>query len=67
MTSLDLPHIKCFDQAFKKEQTTSPNKLVDFIVELLQMDNVTFVSKEWRFSEWWKNSAEDEKDCSDRR
>jgi short-subunit dehydrogenase len=47
-----LPHVQYFDHAFQQEKTTPPAQLVEFILDLMQMDNDTFSSKEWRFSEW---------------
>mmetsp|Transcript_33053 Transcript_33053/g.37121 ORF Transcript_33053/g.37121 Transcript_33053/m.37121 type:complete len:251 (-) Transcript_33053:71-823(-) len=52
----NLPHVQYFDQAFKNDWTTSSEKLVDFIMELLQMDDATFISQEWKFSEWVKKN-----------
>jgi len=56
----NLPHVAYFDEAFKNDWTTSPEKLVDFIVELLRMDDATFTSKEWSFSEWRQKQTEQE-------
>ena len=48
-----LEHVKYFDQAFQNTGwTTDLEQLFRFIQELLQMDDATFSSKEWRFSEW---------------
>lgn len=48
-----LDHVKYFDQAFQNAGwTTDPDQLFEFIMELLQMDDDAFSSKEWRFSEW---------------
>jgi len=54
-----LPHVEYFDQAFGNDWTTPPEKLVEFIGELLEMDDATFASKEWRFSEWRRKSVEE--------
>ena len=43
---------RSFDRAFENDWTTPVEKLVDFILELMQMDDVTFSSKEWHYSEW---------------
>jgi len=52
-----LPHVEFFDRALAPENdnhsvTTDPNQLFEFIQELMQMEDATFSSKEWRFREW---------------
>lgn len=47
-----LPHVDYFDQAFEQDWTTPPERLIVFVMELLEMDDATFTSKEWRYSEW---------------
>mmetsp|Transcript_171051 Transcript_171051/g.548138 ORF Transcript_171051/g.548138 Transcript_171051/m.548138 type:complete len:256 (-) Transcript_171051:407-1174(-) len=52
--SLELGHVKFFDQAFENGWTTDMAQLMTFVEELVAMDEQQFTSKEWRFSEWRK-------------
>jgi len=55
--ALDLPHVKFFDEAFQNGWTTDMADLMIFVDELLAKDPADFASREWKFSEWKKNSA----------
>jgi NAD(P)-dependent dehydrogenase (short-subunit alcohol dehydrogenase family) len=56
--SCALPHVKYFEEVFEKNSTTPMNELMLFVEELLAMDEATFASREWRFSEWSAQRAE---------
>ena len=52
--ALGLDHVDYFDQALAHHWDTPPDQLVAFIMEVLEKDEATFSSQEWRFSEWRK-------------
>lgn len=55
--SLQLPHVVYFDKAFELNLTTPMQQLMAFVDHLMLMDDATFVSQEWRFSQWRDEAA----------
>lgn len=49
---LGLPHVRFFDDAFRKQRTTPIAELLDLVDEMRVADAADFAAREWRFSEW---------------
>ena len=47
-----LPHVKYFDEVKQSDSYTPMHKLMEFVDRLVGLDETTFASKEWRYSEW---------------
>ena len=47
-----LPHVKYFDEVKQSDSYTPMHKLMEFVDRLMGLDETTFASKEWRYSEW---------------
>jgi len=59
--ALQLPHVAFFDKAFESNWTTDMQELMKFVDKLMSLDDATFISKEWRFSEWRQEVAKAQK------
>lgn len=54
-----LPHVKFFDEAYKKGWLTPEKNLMAMVEHLITMDPTLFASKEWKYSEWANKPSSD--------